>query len=431
MPPTLPSGPDPSLTAAIVSLSSHHLFTLSSSELAPVPTNDVPKYPEGWSSLIGIITAIVGNILISFALNTQRYAHIRLAQEAAEEDALARRRKREPNSNDESRNGGGANKSGKRKAGHSALDGHDSGREEEEQDEASETDVLLPLSASQSSLKRREHDAAQRKSYLHSPYWWIGIVLMTVGEAGNFLAYGFAPASIVSPLGVVALISNCMIAPFMLKESFRARDLLGVLISVGGAVTVVLSAKSDNPKLGPDQIWYLITRWEFETYLGISVGCIIALMWASRKYGQNSIFIDLGLVGLFGLCTFDKTRNGTNADLDYRWIYCSFDQGRRISIILQALACAHLPRHLPARFHPRLHCHHADKIRQSCSATLRFYPSHPYTICHVHAFRHPRQRDPIPRLREDARRRGWEICWRLCTDLPGRISDHQCPRARR
>ena len=27
---------------------------------------------EDWSSLIGIVTAIVGNVLISFALNTQR-----------------------------------------------------------------------------------------------------------------------------------------------------------------------------------------------------------------------------------------------------------------------------------------------------------------------------------------------------------------------
>ena len=38
----------------------------------------------GWSSLIGIITAICGNILISFALNTQRYAHIRLSRERDE-----------------------------------------------------------------------------------------------------------------------------------------------------------------------------------------------------------------------------------------------------------------------------------------------------------------------------------------------------------
>src|SRR5437870_1533321 len=36
---------------------------------------------QRWSSLIGIITAIVGNILISFALNLQRYAHIRINRE--------------------------------------------------------------------------------------------------------------------------------------------------------------------------------------------------------------------------------------------------------------------------------------------------------------------------------------------------------------
>ena len=37
-----------------------------------------------WSSLIGIVTAIVGNVLISFALNTQRYAHLRLSQDSSE-----------------------------------------------------------------------------------------------------------------------------------------------------------------------------------------------------------------------------------------------------------------------------------------------------------------------------------------------------------
>ena len=123
---------------------------------------------------------------------------------------------------------------------------------------------------------------------------------MTVGEAGNFLAYGFAPASIVSPLGVVALISNCVIAPVMLKERFRLRDFWGVVVAVGGAVTVVLSAKQQEKKLGPHEIWGAITTIEFEVYMAVTVCLIGILVWASPRYGNQSILIDLGLVGLFG-----------------------------------------------------------------------------------------------------------------------------------
>lgn len=125
---------------------------------------------------------------------------------------------------------------------------------------------------------------------------------MTIGEAGNFLAYGFAPASIVSPLGVVALVSNCVIAPIMLKERFRWRDFFGVVVAVGGAVTVVLSAKTEEKKLGPHEIWSAITTTAFEVYLSITIACIIVLIWASPRYGSKTILIDLGLVGLFGMC---------------------------------------------------------------------------------------------------------------------------------
>lgn len=236
-------------------------------------------YHENWSSLIGIITAIVGNVLISFALNMQRYAHIRLDREWQEKER--QRKKRSASGTSIARLG---EEGGKRRPGA----------------EAHENDPLIPRRQSSESSDVDQDEAYKQQSYLKSPYWWAGIILMTVGEAGNFLAYGFAPASIVSPLGVVALISNCVIAPFMLKEPFRKRDALGVVIAVGGAVTVVLSASDNNPKLGPGEIWDLISRWEFETYLGVTVAVIAVLMVASNRYGDKNILIDLGLVGLFG-----------------------------------------------------------------------------------------------------------------------------------
>jgi hypothetical protein len=269
-------------------------------------------YDENWSSLIGIVTAIVGNVLISFALNMQRYAHIRLDRERQEQER--QRKKRSASGTSLSRLAEeGSKKDGKRKFHSPRRSDHlDEVTRDTAQarNGASENDPLIPQSPSKSPTRSSlesddsnssgQDESYKQKSYLKSPYWWAGIILMTIGEAGNFLAYGFAPASIVSPLGVVALISNCIIAPFMLKEPFRLRDALGVIVAVGGAVTVVLSASDNNPKLGPGSIWKLISTWEFETYLGITVGLIAILMVASNRYGDKNILIDLGLVGLFG-----------------------------------------------------------------------------------------------------------------------------------
>jgi drug/metabolite transporter (DMT)-like permease len=291
-----------------------------------------------WSSLIGIVTAIVGNVLISFALNTQRYAHLRLSQdssERAEKRRAERKKGKSRNGNGKSRARGDGRHYGsseaqqqgeqeeiaEERARENARYGPANGALElEEEEEPREGDPLIPSLGSRKSSSstagsslpngddEKGEDEGKSKSYLRSPIWWLGISLMVLGEAGNFLAYGFAPASIVSPLGVVALISNCLIAPLLLHEKFRWRDAVGVVIAVGGCVTVVLSASDSNPRLDPDIIWDLITTWEFETYLGVTVGLIIVLLFASNKYGHKSILIDIGLVGLFGGYTALSTK---------------------------------------------------------------------------------------------------------------------------
>ncbi|KAK6002750.1 hypothetical protein QM012_001500 [Aureobasidium pullulans] len=257
------------------------------------------KVNGGWSSIIGITTAIVGNILISFALNTQRYAHIRLNRQYRQDEEEKRRNKRTRNRDSQQ----------ERIAEERAADNlNGSGSHAE----PSESDPLLPSSASTSSEStirpNKGSSATGPKSYLKSPIWWLGIALMTLGEAGNFLAYGFAPASVVSPLGVVALVSNCLIAPLLLHEQFRIRDGFGVIVAIGGCVTVVLSASGNNPKLGPNKIWELISTWEFKTYFGITLFLMLVLMSVSSRYGHKSVLIDLGLVGLFGGYTALSTK---------------------------------------------------------------------------------------------------------------------------
>ncbi|OOQ91209.1 DUF803 domain membrane protein [Penicillium brasilianum] len=272
---------------------------------------------ERWSSLIGIITALIGNVLISMALNIQRYAHIRIAREWEQNKIKKEAERRRTRSGASVANPYGTvggdgrarsreqdrhNGQGEFEAYYDDEDAPPRGRPGTRGSADSARDSFASGSAA------RSEDSDARKSYLRSPYWWAGIILMVLGETGNFLAYGFAPASIVSPLGVVALISNCVIAPCLLKEKFRQRDFWGVLVAIAGAVVVVLSAKSSEEKIGPGEIWTMITRWEFELYLGLTIGLIIGLMWASFSYGSRSILIDVGLVALFGGYTALSTK---------------------------------------------------------------------------------------------------------------------------
>jgi hypothetical protein len=254
---------------------------------------------EEWSSLIGIVTAIVGNVLIALALNVQRYAHIQLHREKV------RNRERAKQALKNAKNGNGAPQTGYGSVDESRGGAHTPGDDDDDDAHgAQESDPLTQSFQSGDSRWSENSDdgAATQNStnYLKSPYWWLGQILITVGEMGNFLAYGFAPASIVSPLGVVALVSNCIIAPIVFKEKFRKRDFWGVVIAVFGAVTVVLSANTQETKLDPHAVWDAITTTAFEVYMGVTCGLIVLLMWLSPKYGNRTILIDLGLVGLFG-----------------------------------------------------------------------------------------------------------------------------------
>ena len=221
-----------------------------------------------WSSFIGIIVAIVGNLLISLALNIQKYAHVRLERAKKRRRKFLRRSRRRLLISRRVGHGNGNGETSfpsfsREDVNHEEVFirdsacglrepmnfSTDSGHDESPPDE---TSLLIPRSSHSTASKEdgEEEVRPPDHQYLSSPYWWLGLILMSIGECGNFLAYGFAPASIVSPLGVVALISNCVIAPVMLKEPFRGRDLIGVMVSVCGAVTVVWSAEKEEVKVG-------------------------------------------------------------------------------------------------------------------------------------------------------------------------------------
>lgn len=167
----------------------------------------------------------------------------------------------------------------------------------------------LDAEANSSSTDDAGIDAPQQQgNYLKSGWWWLGIILMALGETGNFLAYAFAPASVVATLGTTGLIANVFFAPLIFKERFRKIDLLGVSIAILGGIVVVLSAQADQPKLSPDQIIQAITQRSFLIYFGLTMLMLGVLVYLSPKYGEQYILIDLGCVALCGGYTALSTK---------------------------------------------------------------------------------------------------------------------------
>ena len=56
--------------------------------------------------------------------------------------------------------------------------------------------------------------------YTRDPLWWLGLFLMACGEIGNFSAYGFAPASLVAPLGTTTVVGKEFICSTCKKNKY-------------------------------------------------------------------------------------------------------------------------------------------------------------------------------------------------------------------
>uniref|UniRef100_V5E6D6 DUF803-domain-containing protein n=1 Tax=Kalmanozyma brasiliensis (strain GHG001) TaxID=1365824 RepID=V5E6D6_KALBG len=145
--------------------------------------------------------------------------------------------------------------------------------------------------------------------FLHSKLWWLGLALMTIGEGGNFISYGFAPASLVAPLGAVALLSNVIISPILLGERFKISDIGGILLAIIGAVTVVFSSKQNDVRLDPSELLQAIKRLEFVIYSAISIGVGALLAFTSAtSLGDRWVLIDVGICAIFGGFTVLSTK---------------------------------------------------------------------------------------------------------------------------
>ncbi|KAG2227489.1 hypothetical protein INT45_007515 [Circinella minor] len=137
--------------------------------------------------------------------------------------------------------------------------------------------------------------------YLRNWTWWAGMSTMAVGEVLNFSAYSFAPAILVTPLGALSVILGAIFASIFLKETLGPIGKIGCLLSVVGAVLVVLHAPQDPNVDNIDELLFYALQPGFMIYCTLVV--VISLFMIYKvvpKYGKRNPFIYVSICSLVG-----------------------------------------------------------------------------------------------------------------------------------
>lgn len=141
-------------------------------------------------------------------------------------------------------------------------------------------------------------------TYLQEPLWWVGMITMIVGEAANFVAYAYAPAVLVTPLGALSIIVSAVLAHFMLKEKLKRMGVVGCISCIVGSVIVVIHAPEESTPSSVEEIWNLAIEPAFLIYVAATLSLVAALvMHFEPRYGQSNILIYLGICSLMGSLT--------------------------------------------------------------------------------------------------------------------------------
>ncbi|XP_022148934.1 probable magnesium transporter NIPA3 isoform X2 [Momordica charantia] len=145
------------------------------------------------------------------------------------------------------------------------------------------------------------------------------MITMIVGEAANFIAYAFAPAVLVTPLGALSIIVSAVLAHFILKERLHKLGILGCVMCIAGSVIIVIHAPMELPITSVQEIWNMAMQPAFLLYVGsvIVLVFILSIHFAPRC-GHTNVLVFTGICSLMGsLSVMSVKALGTSLKLTF------------------------------------------------------------------------------------------------------------------
>lgn len=149
--------------------------------------------------------------------------------------------------------------------------------------------------------KKYETAAGEGHAYLKSPMWWSGMIVMVFGEIFNFVAYAFADAVLVTPLGALSVVICAVLSSIFLKEKLTLFGKVGCFLCIVGSVIIALNAPTSHVGGKITEFQKLFLAPGFLSWASICIVASLVLIFVfAPRYGKTHMMIYITVCSLIG-----------------------------------------------------------------------------------------------------------------------------------
>lgn len=145
--------------------------------------------------------------------------------------------------------------------------------------------------------------------YLKDWLWWAGLLTMGAGEVCNFAAYAFAPATLVTPLGALAVLVSAILSSYLLEEVLNIIGKFGCFLCVLGSVILVIHAPQEKEVTSLQEMTKKLLEPGFLVYaILVLMAAVLLILFAAPRFGQTHILVYISICSLLGAFTVSSVK---------------------------------------------------------------------------------------------------------------------------
>ncbi|XP_022246582.1 magnesium transporter NIPA2-like isoform X2 [Limulus polyphemus] len=124
---------------------------------------------------------------------------------------------------------------------------------------------------------------------------------VAIGEGANFAAYAFAPATLVTPLGVLSVLVSAVLSSRLLGERLNLLGKVGCLLCILGSTVVILHAPKEGSVSSIEELGDMLLQPGFIIYVIFVVVVSIAMIcYCVPRYGSSNVIVHIIICSVIG-----------------------------------------------------------------------------------------------------------------------------------